>query len=115
MKYQKHIFICVNEREPANPKRSCGLCGGWDIRMEFVRLINQHGLKGKVRANKTGCLDACELGPALVIYPNGYWYTGVKKENVKTIFEHSVLNDDSVDELIADESIWDQLKKIRSR
>ena len=39
----------------------------------------------------------------------------LKKENVKTIFEHSVLKDDPVDELIADESIWDRLKKIRSR
>jgi (2Fe-2S) ferredoxin len=115
MKNQKHIFICINERDPDSPKGSCGHCGGWDIRMEFVQLINKHGLKGKVRANKAGCLDACELGPALVVYPSGYWYTGVKKDDVETIFKHSILKDDPVEKLIADESTWDELKNIRSK
>ena len=114
MKYRKHIFICVNERDPASHRGSCGRCGGWDIRMEFVRLINKHGLKGKVRANKAGCLDTCEIGPTVVVYPNGYWYTGVKREDVLNIFQHSVLNDDPVDNLLADKSTWKKLDNIRS-
>ena len=85
-KYEKHIFICVNER-PDNSKRgSCSKCGGADIRMRFVQLINEHGLKGIIRANKSGCLDVCELGPVVVIYPDAVWYTKVKLNDVDEIF-----------------------------
>ena len=77
VKYKKHIFICVNERPENSPKGSCARCGGFDIRMRFVELINQHGLKGIVRANKSGCLDACEFGVAVVVYPDEIWYTNV--------------------------------------
>ena len=48
-------------------------------------MINDSGLKGKVRANKSGCLDVCEQGPAMVIYPSGFWYLGVNKKNIHKI------------------------------
>ena len=114
-KYRKHIFICVNEREEDNPKGSCARCGGKDIRLEFVKMINANGLKGKVRANKSGCLDACELGSAVVIYPDNFWYTRVKVDDVKEIFERSVLNNKRVKRLIADKETWMELKSIRDR
>ena len=80
--YEKHIFICVNERVGRNERESCAKCGGMEIRMRFVKLINKHGLKGVVRANKSGCLDVCELGPVVVIYPDGAWYTNVQLHDV---------------------------------
>ena len=84
MKFDKHIFICTNDRGVNNNTRqSCGSCGGLDIRKKFVKLINESGLKGKVRANKSGCLDICEQGPAVVIYPKGFWYLGIKIRDVK--------------------------------
>ena len=114
MKYKKHIFVCINERPPDSPKGCCASGGGSDIRYEFVKLINEHGLKGKVRSNKSGCLDACEVGPAVVIYPGGLWYTGVTVNDVPEIFEKSVLNDKPVDRLLASEKTWDGLAKLRS-
>ena len=78
MKYNKHIFICINERSECSTKGDCSSVGGKEIRMRFVELINKHALKGKVRANKSGCLDVCEMGPAIVIYPLGVWYTNFK-------------------------------------
>ena len=86
-KYEKHIFICVNERVGRNERESCAKCGGMEIRMRFVKLINKHGLKGVVRANKSGCLDVCEFGPVVVIYPDGAWYTNVQLHDVDEIFE----------------------------
>jgi (2Fe-2S) ferredoxin len=71
-----------------------------DLRKELVKMINENGLKGKVRANKSGCLDICEEGPALVIYPKGFWYSGVKKEDLNNIFNKSIVKDDPVTELI---------------
>ena len=101
MKYKKHIFICTNERDENSLRKSCGSCGGPDLRKDLVRLINDSGLKGKVRANKSGCLDVCEEGPEMVIYPNGFWYLNVKKKDINTIFKESIINNKPVAELIA--------------
>lgn len=91
MKYDKHIFICKNDRGENSTRQSCGRCGGLDIRKEFVSLINAAGLKGKIRANKSGCLDLCEQGPAIVIYPQGLWYLNVEKRNIENFFMNLLL------------------------
>ena len=114
-KYQKHIFTCVNERSPDSPRQSCGHCGGHDIRLKFAQLIQEHNLKSKIRSNKSLCLDACEFGPSVVIYPNNLWYTGVKLEDVEEIFHTSVLQDGIVDRLVATEETWQKLKEIRDK
>ncbi len=101
MKFEKHIFICTNERDENSLRKSCGSCGGLDLRKDLVRMINESNLKGKVRANKSGCLDVCEKGPAMVIYPNGFWYLDVKKKDIKKIFKKSIINNEPVSELIA--------------
>ena len=112
-KYEKHIFICVNER-PDNSKRgSCSKCGGADIRMRFVQLINEHGLKGIIRANKSGCLDVCELGPVVVIYPDAVWYTKVKLNDVDEIFNSNILNNKPVKSLTADKNTWNELQLLK--
>ncbi|MFQ6677137.1 MAG: ferredoxin [Fidelibacterota bacterium] len=112
-KYKKHIFICINERSPDNPKGDCARCGGNEIRLKFIQLINQHGLKGIVRANKSGCLDACEMGAALVIYPDNIWYTHVSLNDVEEIFNTTIISDRVVERLAASEKTWVQLKEIR--
>ena len=114
-KYNKHIFVCINERDENNPKGDCSRCGGKDIRMKFVQLINKHGLKGKVRANKSGCLDACEMGACVVIYPGSQWYVKVTPKDVEEIFETSVLNNGTVDRLAATDETWEELNEIREQ
>ena len=103
MKYNKHIFICINERSECSTKGDCSSVGGKEIRMRFVELINKHALKGKVRANKSGCLDVCEMGPAIVIYPLGVWYTNFKVSDVDEIFKASDLMVDSLTQLVSRE------------
>ena len=115
MKYDKHIFICVNERPDSSPKGDCSRVGGNEIRMRFVELINEHGLKGKVRANKSGCLDACEVGPSIVIYPLGVWYTNFKLSDVDKIFESSILNDKILKRLVSDSKTWQKIDHIRKK
>ena len=44
-KFDKHIFICTNDRGSDHPRGDCVRCGGLDIRMRFVHLINKNGLK----------------------------------------------------------------------
>ena len=116
-KYNKHIFICTNERGENSQRMDCASCGGKEIRLEFVKLINQYGLKGKVRANKSGCLDVCELGAAVVIYPENIWYLKVKfkVKDVKEIFEKLILKDEVIKRLVADKNSWRELEKARKR
>ncbi|RZP31168.1 (2Fe-2S) ferredoxin domain-containing protein [bacterium] len=112
-KYNKHIFICVNDRGSDNQRQSCAKCGGMDIRMKFVKLINKHGLKGTVRANKSGCLDVCELGPAIVIYPDEIWYTNVQLDDVDEIFQSNIINHKPVKRLVANDITWNKLQLLK--
>lgn len=112
-RYEKHIFVCVKERSANHPRGCCLEKGSMDIRNKFVQLINQHGLKGKVRANKSGCLDVCEMGVNLVIYPDNIWYAGVTEKDVDEIFETSILHDKIVERLAATETTWKTCEKIR--
>lgn len=114
-KFDKHIFICTNDRGSDHPRGDCVRCGGLDIRMRFVHLINKNGLKGKVRANKSGCLDVCEIGPAVVIYPQNIWYTGISIDNVDEIFEKSILKNEVVKHLVSNEQSWLKLNELRKK
>ena len=114
-KYNKHIFICTNERPVDSSKGDCTRCGGDDIQLKFVELINQHGLKGVIRANKSGCLNACEMGATVVIYPDNIWYTRVTPDDVEEIFKISILNDGIIERLAATEKTWEELQGIRNR
>ena len=98
-KYQKHLFLCTNERPKDSLRGDCLSYGSMEIRNKFVRLINQNGPKGKVRANESGCLDVFEEGPAVIIYPDNIWYTKVEVQDVDEIFETSILNDGIVKRL----------------
>ena len=67
--YDRHVFICVNRREPGNPKGCCAEKGSEEIRETFKKELHERGLKGRMRANAAGCLDQCARGPAVVVYP----------------------------------------------
>lgn len=53
-----------------------------------------------MRVNNAGCLDACAFGVAVVIYPDGIWYGGVRKEDVREIVERTILNGEVIERLL---------------
>jgi (2Fe-2S) ferredoxin len=61
--------------------------------------ILENGLQGRVRATKTACMDQCELGCIVVVYPDDVWYKGVRMEDVEEIFKEHVLEGRPVDRL----------------
>lgn len=71
-RFQKHIFVCTNNR-PDNPKSCCYPKGGLVVQEAIKRRLEELNLRGKVRANKAGCLDACRYGVSMVIYPQNIW------------------------------------------
>ena len=70
------------------------------------------GLK-KVRINSAGCLDRCELGPSVVIYPEGVWYSCATKEDIDEVLQTHLVQGDRVERLMlrtADKLPKDRIK-----
>jgi len=65
----------------------------------FKQKLAERGLRGKVRANQSGCLDQCEHGPNLVIYPEAVWYGGITLGDVEEIIESHILGGRPVERL----------------
>lgn len=112
--FEKHIFVCTNQRPVSSPKGCCNDKGGSELRVAFVTGLAKRGLKGPVRANKSGCLDACELGPTVVIYPAGVWYLKVTPDDVEEIIETSIVGDGVVKRLVATPDHWERLGQLRA-
>lgn len=100
MIYDKHIFICVNQRPEGAPRPSCGEEHGMAVVNTFKEKLKAMKLPIRVRAQKSGCLDICNFGQTLVIYPQGIFYVGVGTEDVDEIIEESIINDRLVDRLL---------------
>jgi (2Fe-2S) ferredoxin len=94
-----HIFVCNNQRTGAE-RLSCGDKIGLELVAEFKKQINDLDVGLKIRANKSGCLGICDFGPTVAIYPEGVFYVGVKKEDVKEIIESHVINKKIVTRLV---------------
>jgi len=98
-RFEKHIFICENKREASHPKGCCVDKGSVEIRELFKKRLKELRLNTKVRANSSGCLDACGYGPSIVIYPEQIWYGGVKQEDVEEIIQNHIINNKPVEKL----------------
>ncbi|MBC8353863.1 MAG: (2Fe-2S) ferredoxin domain-containing protein [Planctomycetes bacterium] len=102
--FTHHIFICGNQRSPGHARGCCDADGSEQLRTAFKAEVKRRGLTPLVRANKAGCLDQCELGPTVVIYPQGIWYGNVQLEDVSRIIDETVVGGKVLEDLlIADE------------
>lgn len=110
--FTHHVFICVNQRDKNHSRGSCDPHGDERLRSAFKKEIERHGLKPNVRANSAGCLDQCELGPVIVIYPQAIWYGGVKVKDVPRIVEETIVHGRILEDLlIPDEKLNCRNKK----
>lgn len=71
--FSAHLFVCCNRRPDGHERGSCAAKGSERLRDYMKARAKELGLRG-IRVNSAGCLDRCELGPCLVIYPEGIWY-----------------------------------------
>lgn len=99
MKLKSHIFVCMNERPAGHPR---GCCKGKDseaILMAFKSELAKAGLAKEVRAQKAGCLDVCESGAAVVVYPDNVWYGKVTTQDVPLIVKSHILEGKPIESL----------------
>lgn len=100
--YKNHVFICTNQRD-VNAERPC--CANADavrLRLYAKKRIKELGEAGagKIRINNSGCLDRCELGPVMVVYPDETWYTYFDEADIDEIIEQHFLGGKRVERLI---------------
>ena len=104
--FQYHVFICCNQRSPGHPRGCCDPEGTEALRSAIRAEMKRRGLSPLIRANKAGCLEQCEHGPTIAIYPQGIFYGGVTPEDVPRIVEETFVNGRVLDDLrIADECL----------
>lgn len=97
--YHYHVFFCINQRE--GNAACCNNVGAQEIRDYAKNRIKDLKLSGKskVRINNAGCLDRCDEGPVIVIYPEEVWYTYVDKDDVDEIIDEHLVNGRIVERL----------------
>ena len=101
-KFERHAFVCLNERAADNPKGCCASKGAVEVFQLLKRTAYDKGLKGKVRVNKAGCLDACEEGVSVVVYPEAVWYAAVTADDVQELVDEHLIGGRPVSRLRSD-------------
>jgi len=97
--YKHHVFFCCNQRAPG--ETCCNNHGAQAMRDYAKKQVRAMGLsgKGQVRINQAGCLDRCDEGPVLVIYPEEVWYSYVDSSDIDEIIEEHLKNGRIVERL----------------
>ena len=97
--YRNHVFFCTNERPADHARGSCKVKGSEKLRNYMKARAKELGLDD-TRINSAGCLDRCELGPVVVIYPEGIWYHCQTVEEAEEIVQNHLLQGKIVDRLM---------------
>jgi (2Fe-2S) ferredoxin len=101
--FKRHVFFCTNQR--SNGEACCQNHGANEMRayakerMKALLPKSPNAAEGRMRINSAGCLDRCELGPVLVVYPEGVWYTYVDKQDIDEIINEHLLHGRIVERL----------------
>ena len=97
--YRRHVFCCVNTRAPGHPRGCCSAKDSVKLRAHMKARAKQRGLSD-VRINASQCLDRCEFGPTMVIYPEGVWYAVKTVADVDEIIETHLVGGGRVERLM---------------
>lgn len=99
-RFNKHIFVCENKRPEGHPRGCCSEKGSSELREHLKQKIKEIGLNSSIRVNSSGCLDACEFGAVVLVYPEQVWYGGVTKNDVDEIIQSHIINNTPVERLM---------------
>ena len=104
--FEHHVFVCHNVRPADAPRPSCTTDGKSEVFTQLQQLSKAAGLAPKVRINKSMCLDQCEHGPTVVVYPEAVWYGHVQASDAAEIVEQHLVGGRPVERLrLADECV----------
>ncbi|HIX64808.1 MAG TPA: NADH-quinone oxidoreductase subunit NuoF [Candidatus Anaerotruncus excrementipullorum] len=95
--YRSHVLVCGGT--------GCTSSGSAKIIEEFEKEIAATGLQDEVRVVRTGCFGLCALGPVVIIYPEGAFYSRVDPKDVKEIVDEHLLKGRIVRRLLYTETV----------
>ena len=98
--FERHIFVCINERTEDDPRGFCSAKGSVEVAAKMKVAAYERGLKRVVRVNKAGCLVQCARGVTCVVYPDNVWYGGVTVDDVVEIVESHLMGGIPVERLV---------------
>ncbi|MCX7658251.1 MAG: NAD(P)H-dependent oxidoreductase subunit E, partial [Oscillospiraceae bacterium] len=95
--YRSHVLICGGT--------GCTSSGSNKIAEKLQEEIDKNGLSKEVQVVKTGCFGLCALGPIMIIYPEGSFYSMVKEEDIPEIVSEHLLKGRVVTRLLYNETV----------
>ena len=98
--YEVHVFCCTNERPPTH-RRGCCATKGSEALANYMCRRGMVTARGRhIRINLSGCLNLCEYGPVMVVYPEGVWYRYETEADIEEILDRHVLRGERVQRLM---------------
>lgn len=105
-KPEKHVFVCSQNRPAGHPRGSCGQKGCAEVVDEFMKQWQQRQLFAQVLVTPSGCIGPCNMGPNVLVYPEGVMYSNVSKADVNAIFDEHLVGGRVVERLKTPADIW---------
>ncbi len=102
-KYTRQVLVCGGT--------GCTSSGSGKLIDEFTAQLEAHGLTEKVQVVRTGCFGLCELGPIVIVYPEGVFYAQCQRENIKRIVEEHIIGGKIIDDLVYHEKTSGEVKE----
>jgi len=99
--YRRHVFVCLNERDPSDPKGCCKHRGSEEVFKVLKAGAAKAGLKD-VRINRAGCMEHCAFGPTVVVYPEAVWYRVRTAEDANEVLSTHIIGGKVVERLLID-------------
>tara|TARA_B100000029_G_C17034554_1_gene763523 strand:- start:292 stop:612 length:321 start_codon:yes stop_codon:yes gene_type:complete len=98
--FERHVFCCTNQRPEGHAKGCCADKQSVKLRAYMKKKTKEQVPDKKIRINTSGCLDHCEYGPTLVVYPDNVWYSYQSEEDIDLIIQEHLINDSIVEKLL---------------
>lgn len=103
---ERHVFICRHSRPNSHRRGSCGANGSESVVMALAKALARRGWHDKVMITTCSCFGPCEMGPNLVVYPDGVLYSHVQPDDIEELFESHFENGKPVERLMAPAGAW---------
>ena len=104
--YRSHVLVCGGT--------GCSSSNSQQIIDTLNAELKANGLENEVKVVKTGCFGLCALGPIMIVYPEGSFYSEVKPENIPEIVSEHLLKGRVVKHLLYKETVSEDSDRIKS-
>lgn len=96
--FERHVLCCNNQRAPGHPRSCCADRGAKPLMDYLAKRIDELGIED-IKITEVGCMERCELGPTVVVYPEAVWYTYENEDDVDEIIDRHFRKGEVVERL----------------